>query len=142
MVFIGEWVVVVIGSWWWWVSGLKMYIYRKWYYYWTSVGGYIRCFSRGVISTSPPLINGVVMRFVCGELTWDVGRYPNFCEVWKWNSPQEIANRRSCFTWNIPPIRPLILDNIRGWGILTGYCRLYLRGNISSGWSEYYQRMK
>ena len=40
-----------------------------------------KVFPRGVISTSPSLINGVVVRFVGGELVGDMGRYPNFCEV-------------------------------------------------------------
>lgn len=29
-----------------------------------------KVFPRGVISNSPPLINGVVMRFVCGSKCW------------------------------------------------------------------------
>ena len=35
-------------------------------------GGWLyRVFPKGVINTSPPLVNGVVMRFVGGELAWD-----------------------------------------------------------------------
>ena len=33
-----------------------------------------KVFPRGVISISPPLINGVAMRFVGGRIEWDSSR--------------------------------------------------------------------
>ena len=87
-----------------------------------------KVFPRGIISTSPPLINGVVMRFVGGELVWCRRILWGVSEVWKWNSPQEIANRRSCFMWNIAPHYPLILDNIIWWGIPVRIPCPYLKG--------------